>query len=133
MLLGYRYNDGVLGTCNREGLTLRKTDRTSTPLSDNSNHPDDGDEEDEEGSGEYKPHGAGSVQRLGRDMRSHKRTHVPWLKSDELRLLAYKKHMDMEWEDIFKHLPDRTPGAVRTRWHMLRGNDPRAPKDDTNV
>ncbi|KAH9865320.1 hypothetical protein IAQ61_009267 [Plenodomus lingam] len=60
MLLGYQYNDGVLGTCNREGLTLRNTDWTSTLLSDNTNHPDDGDEKDEEGLGEYKPYSAGT-------------------------------------------------------------------------
>ncbi|KAF2183887.1 hypothetical protein K469DRAFT_689636 [Zopfia rhizophila CBS 207.26] len=29
--------------------------------------------------------------------------------------------MDMEWKEIFELFPDRTSGAVRTRWHMLQG------------
>ncbi|KAF2259614.1 hypothetical protein CC78DRAFT_548189 [Lojkania enalia] len=37
-------------------------------------------------------------------MRSRKRTRVPWLKSDELWLLAYKV-MNMEWKDIFELSP----------------------------
>ncbi|KAF2808300.1 uncharacterized protein BDZ99DRAFT_51469 [Mytilinidion resinicola] len=54
-------------------------------------------------------------------MRFRKRTYVLWLESDELRWLAYKKDMDMEWKDIFELFLDRTPGAVRTRWHILQG------------
>jgi hypothetical protein len=131
MLLGYRYSDGVSGACSREG-------RTSSPLSDtasdDTNHPDDGDEGNEEGSGEYRPRSASSGQRLSKgDTRSRKRTRVPWLEPDDLRLLAYRKNMDMEWKDIFELFPDRTPGAVRTRWHMLHGNDPRTWKDDTST
>ncbi|KAF2462850.1 uncharacterized protein BDR25DRAFT_320459 [Lindgomyces ingoldianus] len=99
VLLRYRYED-VSGSCDREGLTLVNADRTSSPLSDTANdgtnHSDDVDEEDEDGSGEYRPHGASSDQRLGRDdMRFRKRTHVPWSKSNELRLFAYKIDMDM--------------------------------------
>ncbi|KAF2245133.1 hypothetical protein BU26DRAFT_578830 [Trematosphaeria pertusa] len=57
-------------------------------------------------------------------MRFPKRTRVPWLESDDLRLHAYKTTMDMKWKDIFECFPDRTPAAVRTRWHMLRGKHP---------
>ncbi|KAH8731703.1 hypothetical protein GQ44DRAFT_721883 [Phaeosphaeriaceae sp. PMI808] len=100
----------------------------SSPHSDAASHEtdhpnDDWDEEDENGeedAGEYKPPALSSDQGFGRDdMRFHHRTHKPWLKSDEQRLLSYKERMDMEWEDIFKRFPGRTPGAIRTRWHML--------------
>ena len=61
MLLGYRYGDGVSGACNREGRTSSPlSDTASDTASDDTNHPDDGGEEDEEGSGEYRPHGASS-------------------------------------------------------------------------
>ncbi|KAH8708423.1 hypothetical protein GQ44DRAFT_731613 [Phaeosphaeriaceae sp. PMI808] len=111
MLLGYRYDYGASGACNREGPTLRNADWTSSPLSDAS---DDTNHLDDDGDEEYENGEEG-------DMRSRQRTRVPWLKSDDLRLLAYRDNMDMEWKDIFKRFPDRTPGAVRTRWHMLRG------------
>ncbi|KAF1979386.1 hypothetical protein BU23DRAFT_563574 [Bimuria novae-zelandiae CBS 107.79] len=139
LLLGYRYGDVA---CTRGSSTLRHADRMSSFRSDAASHDsdypeDDGDEDDEngdEGTGEYRPHAVSSGQRLGRgDIRFRKRTRVPWLESDDLRLLAYKKDMDMEWKDIFEHFPDRTPGAVRTRWHMLRRNDPRTPKDDMST
>ncbi|PSN73783.1 hypothetical protein BS50DRAFT_195742 [Corynespora cassiicola Philippines] len=126
MLLGYRYNGGVSSACNCEDAMLLNADRTSSPLSDttsdDNNHPDDGDKEDEEGSGEYRPHSAGNGQRLRKDdMLSRKRTRIKWSELDELRLLAYRKEMNLEWKKIFERFSDRTPGAVRTRWYMLQG------------
>ena len=68
MLLGYRYNGNVPGSRNREDLPLLDAVRTSSPVSntvsDDTNHPDDEGEEDEDVSGEYRPYGAGSGQRL---------------------------------------------------------------------
>ena len=128
MLLGYRYDDGASSPCTRGSLNA---DWMSSLPSDAASHEtdhldDDWDEEDENGeedAGEYKPLLPSSNQGFNRDdMRFHQRTHKPWLKSDEQRLLLYKERMDMEWKDIFERFPDRTPGAIRTRWHMLRGN-----------
>lgn len=83
-------------------------------------YPDGGGDEyenREEGPGEYRAHTASSDQRFSRgDIRSRKRTHVPWLESDDLRLLAYGKYMDMEWKDIFELFPDRTPRVLS--WHV---------------
>ncbi|KAF2188393.1 hypothetical protein K469DRAFT_685100 [Zopfia rhizophila CBS 207.26] len=64
--------------------------------------------------------------------RVHVRTREPWSKSDEQRLLAYKSKMDMKWDDIFCRFPDRTPGAVRARWHILQGKyrDEMGSRDD---
>lgn len=31
-----------------------------------------------------------------------------------------KDKMGMPWKDIFKRFPDRTPGAVKVRWHIAR-------------
>jgi hypothetical protein len=99
ILLGYRYDDGVSGACSREGRTLLNTDWTSSPLSDaasdDTNHPDDGgDEEDqngEEGPGEYRPHAAGSDPRFSKDdMHFRQRTRIPWKESDDVRLLLLR-------------------------------------------
>lgn len=97
MLLGYRYDDGASGPCARESPTLLNVDRMSGPHGDaashNTHHPDDdGDGEDENGEevpGEHKPHAAGSDQGSRRGYtRFRQRIRKPWLKSDEVRLLA---------------------------------------------
>jgi len=51
--------------------------------------------------------------------RSSARIHTQWSELDKQRLLAYKKE-DKSWEWIFGQFPNRTHGAVQTRWHMLR-------------
>lgn len=43
-----------------------------------------------------------------------------WSLLDDDRLLAYKRE-GRPWNWIFCRFPRRTEGAVRTRWHMLRG------------
>jgi len=125
MLLGYRRDDGGSDACNCESLTLLNADRTSSSFSDtasdDSNHPDDGDE-DEESLGEYRP-GAGRGHRLGK---GDKRTHVPWPPSDEERLLSYRGKMGMEWEDIYKKFPKRSEGAIQLRYYILRKRRERA-------
>ncbi|KAH8710110.1 hypothetical protein GQ44DRAFT_438986 [Phaeosphaeriaceae sp. PMI808] len=124
MLLGYRRDNVVSGVFTREGLTPLSADRMSSSPRDAAtndiNLPDDGDEEDKEGSGEYRAHGASSGLRLSKaNVRFRKRTRVPWLESGGLQLLAYRDDMEMGWGNIFEHFPGRTPGAVRARWHML--------------
>jgi hypothetical protein len=50
--------------------------------------------------------------------RSNTRKHNAWLPLDEQRLLAYRKE-GKSWSWIFRKFPGRTPGAVRTRCHMV--------------
>jgi hypothetical protein len=63
----------------------------------------------------------GAENPYGEPRHTRVRTRAPWSKSDEQRLLAYKCKMSMEWEEIFPQFPNRTPGAVRARWHALQG------------
>ena len=64
---------------------------------------EDEDEDADEDTTEYKPHAMAQDPRFNKgDMRFRKRKRVPWL-------------------EIFKRFPDRTSGAVRTRYHMLQG------------
>ncbi|KAF2804376.1 uncharacterized protein BDZ99DRAFT_502583 [Mytilinidion resinicola] len=134
LLLGCRYDDGASHSRPRRGWTVLRADQKSNPHSDaanhNAGHPDthmgeedeDEDKNTDEDTTEYKPHAMGTDPRFNRnDMRFRQRTRVPWFESDNLRLLSYRKNMTMGWKDIFKLFPDPTPGAVRTRWHMLQG------------
>ena len=108
MLLGYRYNDGEVDVCNREGLNA---ELMSSPHSDTasheSNHSDDNwnevGEDKEEATKEH----------------SH-RTRKPWLESDELLLLSLKDKQGMEWEEVCKRFPRRTLGALKMRHWQLR-------------
>jgi hypothetical protein len=107
MLLGYRYDDGASGLCIDGSL---KTDWTSESHSDAANHEtssldDDWDEKSEKGEEGMKTCG--------------KRTRILWLESDEVLLLSFKDKQGMEWKEIYKHFPDRTPGAVQVR-HFAR-------------
>lgn len=49
-----------------------------------------------------------------------KRGRIRWSKSEDEQL---RKCMGKRWpwKNIFLEFPHRTPGAVRTRWHMLQG------------
>ena len=111
---------------------MLSADQKSNPQSDAANcgadHPDnrmgeeDEDEDADEDTTEYKPHAMAYDPRFNKgDMRFRKRKRVPWLESDDLRLLKHRNNMAMEWKEIFKRFPDRTSGAVRTRYHMLQG------------
>ncbi|KAF2177361.1 hypothetical protein K469DRAFT_375375 [Zopfia rhizophila CBS 207.26] len=124
LLLGYRYDDGgVPNPRTSRSLMQRNVDQKISPHRRAANHdavhPDNEDDEEDENGDEDtcddKPHATGS------NTRSNKRTRVPWLESDERRLLAYKNKMGMKWDDIFPCFPDRTPGAVQARWHILQG------------
>jgi hypothetical protein len=120
LLLGYRYDGGASDSRTCRGWTVLSADQKSNPHSDAANHDaghadnhmseEDEDEDGDEDTTEYRG-----------EMRFRPRMRVPWLESDDLRLLAYRNDMAMEWKDIFKLFPDRTPGAVRMRSHMLQG------------
>ncbi|KAF2817575.1 uncharacterized protein BDZ99DRAFT_19149 [Mytilinidion resinicola] len=131
LLLGCRYDDGASDSHPRRSWAMLSADQKSNPHSDaanyDANHADnhmgeeDEDEDADEDTTEYRPHAIGTDPRFNRgDMRFRKRTRVPWLESDDQRLLAYRNNMAMEWKDIFELFPDRTPGAVRMRWHTLQ-------------
>jgi Myb-like DNA-binding domain len=42
-----------------------------------------------------------------------------WSELEEQRLLAYRKE-GKSWDWIFSQFPNRTHGAIRTRWYMLQ-------------
>jgi hypothetical protein len=48
------------------------------------------------------------------------RTHKLWLESEELLLLSLKDKQGMEWDEICKRFPSRSPGAVKLRYYTLR-------------
>jgi hypothetical protein len=125
LLLGCRYDDGASDSRPRWGWTVLRADEKSNPHSDAVNHGADHADNDmgEEDEDEDEDKGAmGTNPRFNRgDIRFRRRTRVPWLESDDLRLLASRKKMGMEWEKIFKLFPNRTRGAVRTRYHTLQG------------
>jgi hypothetical protein len=106
MLLGYRYDDDASGPCTDRSL---KADWTSESHSDATNQEtnslDDWDEKSEKGEE--------GIETCG------KRTHIPWLESDEVLLLSLKDKQDMEWKEIYKRFPDRTRPAVKLRYYML--------------
>ncbi|KAF2472845.1 uncharacterized protein BDR25DRAFT_353166 [Lindgomyces ingoldianus] len=87
-----------------DSLTLPNPDRTSSPYSDTDYPEDDvdeGDENEEEDTGECKPHAAGSNQGF--------RTNA----SDEERLLSYKDKMSMDWDQVVSRFPDRSEVSLR--------------------
>lgn len=75
MLLGYQYNNSASGPCTHGSLTLLNADQISSLHNDaasyNTDHLDNNrDKEDEnevEGTGEYRPYATGSNQGFGRD------------------------------------------------------------------
>ncbi|KAF1828187.1 hypothetical protein BDW02DRAFT_268296 [Decorospora gaudefroyi] len=129
IMMGYWHDDGASGPCSRGSLNA---DWMSSSHSDATNHEtdhpdDDWDEEGENGeedTGEYKSLVLSNDQGFSRDnMRCRRRTHIPWLESDEERLLSYKDKIGMEWKDICKRFLDRSPGAVKLRYYTLRKKD----------
>ncbi|KAF2691378.1 hypothetical protein K458DRAFT_425371 [Lentithecium fluviatile CBS 122367] len=111
MLLGYRYDDDASGPCT--GRSLKEGWRSAS-YSDAANYEtnslgDDWDEKSEKGEEGMETYG--------------QRTRIPWLESDELRLLSLKDEQKMEWKEICKRFPDRSPGAVKVRYYMLHKKD----------
>jgi hypothetical protein len=132
LLLGYQSDDSASDSHTRQSWTVLSADRKSNPHSNAANHDadhadndmseEDEDEDRDEDTTEYGPHAMDPDPRFNRgEMRFRPRTRVPWLESDDLRLLTYRNNMAMDWKKIFKLSPDRTPGAIRTRCNMLQG------------
>jgi hypothetical protein len=111
MLLGYRYDDDASGLGSGRSL---KADWTSEPRSDATNHETNSSDDDWD---EKSEKGEEGIETCG------KRTHKPWLESDELLLLSLKDNQGMEWKKIYKRFPDRTHPAVKLRYYMLRKKD----------
>jgi hypothetical protein len=103
MLLRYQYDDGASCPCTGRNL---KANWMSGSHHETNSSDDDWDEED--------GHGGQDIHRYSL------RIHIAWPPSDEARLLSYKDKQGIEWKEIFKRFPDRTTGAVRTRYHKLR-------------
>jgi len=116
MLLEYPH-DSISSTSTRESTTPDNAEWVSSSrndaASDDTDHSNDKDEE----------YGKDLRNAAKSDIRCRQRTREPWLESDEERLLSYKDKMGMKWKDICKRLPDRSPGAVKLRYHMLRKKD----------
>ena len=86
---------------------MLNTGRASIPLGDSASNDNDGSSDEDEACEE--DHVA--------------RTRALWLESDEQRLLSLKDGQRMEWEEVFKRFPNRTPGAVKVRYYALRKKD----------
>jgi hypothetical protein len=107
MLLGYRCDNDALVLCNRGSLDVERISNSNNDAAGHGTDHSDDDWDEEDGHGEQDIH------------RHSSRTHIAWPPSDEARLLSYKDKQGMEWKEIFKRFPDRTAGAVRTRYHKL--------------
>jgi hypothetical protein len=107
MLLGYRYDDDASGPCTGRSLDVERISNSNNDAAGHGTDHSDDDWDEEDGHGEQDIH------------RHSSRTHIVWPPSDEARLLSYKDKQGMEWKEIFKRFPDRTTGAVRTRYHKL--------------
>jgi hypothetical protein len=105
-LLGYRDDENASISRTHRSWTVLSADQKSNSYSDD-DHPDNymGEEDEDEDA--------------DKDTTECRRTRIPWLPSDDQRLIAYNK-MNMKWKEIFERFPDRTPGAVRTRSHTLQ-------------
>jgi len=123
--MGYRYNDGMSSKYNCQSTTLFDADRMHSIQNNtdcyDGDHLSDEDEEVKETQGEYESPTSLNGKRLNRDhLRSSKRSHVPWLVSDEQRLLSYKDKINIEWQDIVGRFKGRTAAAVKLRYYILR-------------
>ncbi|KAF1354418.1 hypothetical protein EJ07DRAFT_158568 [Lizonia empirigonia] len=106
-LLGYRCNDSALGLCNCGSLNA---EWMSSSHSDAASHRTDHSEDDWN---EEVKDGDEVTEVYSR------RTYKHWLESDEELLLSLKDKQGMEWKEVCKRFPSRSPGAVKLRYHML--------------
>ncbi|KAF1354274.1 hypothetical protein EJ07DRAFT_158670 [Lizonia empirigonia] len=111
ILLGYRYDDGASGPCTGRSL---KADWMSESHHDATNHETNSSGDDWDEKSEVGEEGMETYRQ---------RTRIPWLESDEVLLLSLKDKQGMEWKEIYKRFPDRTPGAVQVRYYMLHKKD----------
>lgn len=110
MLLGYRCNDSALFADSREGSSLLDTEWTTKPYNNASSH---GNEQLDDADGDEE------FDTNERSTDEYRTRRVPWLQSEDERLLAYRDRMNMEWKEIFKRFLRRTPAAIRTRYNVL--------------
>ncbi|KAF9692714.1 hypothetical protein EKO04_009147 [Ascochyta lentis] len=108
MLLGYWCDNDAVVLCNRGSLDVERIGNCKNDAAGHGTDHSDDDWDEEDKHREQDIH------------RYSSRTHIAWPLSDEARLLSYKDKQGMEWKEIFKRFPDRTTGAVRTRYHKLR-------------
>ncbi|KAF1936690.1 hypothetical protein EJ02DRAFT_76818 [Clathrospora elynae] len=101
MLLGYRCNDGALDLCNLGGLNAEwMISSHNDAASHGTDHSDDDwDKEDKNGEEVTEEYS--------------QQTHKLWLESDEVLLLSLKDKQGMEWKDICKRFPSRSPVSVQ--------------------
>jgi hypothetical protein len=84
---------------------------------------EDEDEDGDEDKRESRPHAIGPDPRFNRgEMRFCGRTRVPWLESDDQRLLTYRK-MGMEWKKIFELFPVGPQAQYGRAATCYKGND----------
>jgi hypothetical protein len=117
MLVGHKYNDGASGAYNREGSMLHNPERTSSFLSEAAD--DHVYRIDDDGDAEYDNGEQG-------DTRSRRRTRVPWLEPDDVRLLAYVK-TDIDWKvNVSQTGPSRNAEALAQTSRIPNSNLPRS-------
>jgi len=109
MLLGYRCNERAIDLCNHRSLNVECMNSFhADAASHEMDHSDDDDcdeekEKEEESTKDYS-----------------QRTRNLWLESEEVLLLSLKDKQGMEWGEICKRFPSRSPGAVKLRYYTLR-------------
>ncbi|EMD66433.1 hypothetical protein COCSADRAFT_179707 [Bipolaris sorokiniana ND90Pr] len=108
LLLGYRCNGSPSGLSNGGNLNEKQISSAhNDAVSHETDHSNDGWDEDDENGEE--------------DIRGHsQRTHKLWLESEEVLLFSLKDKQGMEWEEICKRFPSRSPGAVKLRYYTLK-------------
>ncbi|KAI1676126.1 Myb DNA-binding domain containing protein [Pyrenophora tritici-repentis] len=108
LLLGYRCNGSPADLSNCERLNKKRMNSAhSDAVSNGTDRSNDScDEDDENGEENTKEHS--------------RRTHKQWLESEEVLLLSLKDKQGMEWEEICKRFPSRSPGAVKLRYYTLK-------------
>lgn len=108
MLLGYRYDDSASGPCTGKSLNANWMGDSHSHAANHetTSLDDDWDEKSEKGEGGIETYS--------------KQTRIPWLESEEMRLLSFRDTQGMEWKEICKRFPDRTPGAVKVRYYGLQ-------------
>jgi hypothetical protein len=109
MLLGYRCNERAIDLCNHESLNAEWMNSFHADAASHEMDHSDDDDCDEENENEEE-----SIKEYSQ------RTRKLWLESEEVLLLSLKDKQGMEWEEICKRFPSRSPGAVKLRYYTLR-------------
>ncbi|KAH7111044.1 hypothetical protein B0J11DRAFT_512222 [Dendryphion nanum] len=111
LLIGYRNNDDTPGLATRESFREHKEDQKSYTRMDSAKDDSDQVDDSETESGEDEDEEGG--------IRCRRRTKVPWSESEDCQLRAYMG-MRVEWKEIARQFPARTPSAVQQRLYALK-------------